>query len=38
LGLKNAPKLLHQTLEEEKKADRLLSDLALKKINQKAAQ
>lgn len=38
LGMKNAPKLLQQTLEEEKKADRMLSDLALKKINQKAAQ
>ena len=38
LGMKNAPKLLQQTLEEEKKADRQLSELALKKINQKAAQ
>ncbi len=38
LGMKNAPKLLQQTLEEEKKADRFLSELALKKINQKAAQ
>lgn len=38
LGMKSAPKLLQQTLEEEKKADRQLSELALKKINQKAAQ
>jgi ferritin-like metal-binding protein YciE len=38
LGMKNAPKLLQQTLEEEKKADRQLSELALQKINQKAAQ
>jgi ferritin-like metal-binding protein YciE len=37
LGLKDAVKLLNETLEEEKKADKLLNDLALRKVNQKAA-
>ena len=36
-GMKNAVKLLQQTLDEEKKTDKLLSDLALKKqVNQEA--
>ena len=38
LGMKNAVALLQQTLEEEKKTDKLLSELALNKINQQAAQ
>jgi ferritin-like metal-binding protein YciE len=36
LGMKNAVKLLQQTLDEEKKTDKLLSDLALKQVNQEA--
>jgi ferritin-like metal-binding protein YciE len=37
LGLKNAVKLLEQTLEEEKKTDETLSRLAEARVNQKAA-
>ena len=37
LGMKEAAQLLNQTLEEEKKADALLSKLAGAAINQKAA-
>lgn len=37
LGLKQAPKLLDQTLQEEIAADKRLSDIALKGINRKAA-
>lgn len=36
LGMKNAVKLLQQTLDEEKKTDKLLSELALKQVNQEA--
>ena len=37
LGMKNAAKLLTETLEEEKKTDALLSSLAAEAVNQKAA-
>lgn len=37
LGMKDAVKLLQQTLDEEKKTDKLLSELALKQVNQGAA-
>ncbi|WP_181700245.1 ferritin-like domain-containing protein [Chthonobacter albigriseus] len=37
LGLKDAVPLLTETLEEEKKTDRLLTDIAEKQINRKAA-
>lgn len=37
LGLKGAVSLLEETLEEEKKTDALLSDLAKSTVNQKAA-
>ena len=37
LGMRDAARLLEQTLEEEKKADRLLSQLAESAVNQKAA-
>lgn len=37
LGHKDAAKLLQQTLDEEKKTDKLLTDLAERKVNQKAA-
>lgn len=37
LGMKDAAKLLEQTLAEEKKTDELLNRLALQNINQKAA-
>jgi ferritin-like metal-binding protein YciE len=37
LGLKDAAKLLQETLEEEKKTDELLNKLALGNVNQKAA-
>jgi ferritin-like metal-binding protein YciE len=37
LGMKDASKLLEQTLVEEKKTDQLLSKLALGGLNQKAA-
>jgi ferritin-like metal-binding protein YciE len=36
LGMDNAVKLLQQTLDEEKKTDKLLSELALKQVNQEA--
>jgi ferritin-like metal-binding protein YciE len=37
LGMKEAVKLLEQTLEEEKKTDQLLTELAEARVNQKAA-
>lgn len=37
LGLKDAAKLLEQTLEEEKKTDQLLNQIALSSVNKKAA-
>ncbi|HEX8664801.1 MAG TPA: ferritin-like domain-containing protein [Beijerinckiaceae bacterium] len=37
LGLEDAAGLLEQTLEEEKKTDKLLSELAEARVNQKAA-
>ncbi len=37
LGMKQAVKLLEQTLEEEKKTDQLLTQLAEARVNQKAA-
>ena len=37
LGLDEAAKLLDQTLQEEIKTDRLLTDLAMKSLNKKAA-
>lgn len=37
LGLKDAAKLLQQTLEEEKKTDQLLNQIALSSVNKKAA-
>lgn len=37
LGLKDAAKLLEQTLEEEKKTDALLNQIALSSVNKKAA-
>ena len=37
LGLKDAVKLLDQTLEEEKKTDQLLTELAASTANQEAA-
>lgn len=37
LGMKEAAKLLRQTLDEEKKTDELLNDIALGMVNQKAA-
>ena len=37
LGLRDAAKLLDQTLEEEKKTDKLLTGLAENALNQKAA-
>ncbi|GGH31518.1 YciE/YciF family protein [Alsobacter metallidurans] len=37
LGMKDAVKLLDQTLQEEKKTDELLSKLAEQQVNQKAA-
>jgi ferritin-like metal-binding protein YciE len=37
LGMKDAAKLLQQTLEEEKKTDQLLSKIALAAVNKKAA-
>ena len=36
LGMKDAAKLLQQTLDEEKKTDKLLSELALSNVNQTA--
>jgi ferritin-like metal-binding protein YciE len=37
LGMRDAARLLDQTLEEEKKTDKLLSQLAESAVNQKAA-
>jgi len=37
LGMKDASKLLRQTLDEEKKTDQLLTQLAVANINQTAA-
>ena len=37
LGMEDAAKLLDQTLQEEIKTDKLLSDLAIKNVNKKAA-
>lgn len=37
LGMKDAVKLLDQTLQEEIKADKLLTQLAMSKVNKKAA-
>ena len=37
LGMQDAAGLLEQTLEEEKKTDKLLSELAEARVNQKAA-
>jgi ferritin-like metal-binding protein YciE len=37
LGMKDAVRLLDQTLQEEKKADRLLTELAEARVNTKAA-
>jgi len=37
LGHKDAVKLLRQTLEEEKRTDQLLNELALNRVNQQAA-
>ncbi|MDB5649309.1 MAG: yciF [Hyphomicrobiales bacterium] len=37
LGMKDAARLLQQTLDEEKKTDKLLSDMAMKSVNQTAA-
>ena len=37
LGLRDAARLLDQTLEEEKKTDKLLTQLAENRVNQKAA-
>jgi ferritin-like metal-binding protein YciE len=38
LGLTQAAELLRQTLEEEKKTDKLLTDLAEARVNTKAEQ
>jgi ferritin-like metal-binding protein YciE len=37
IGLSDAVKLLDQSLQEEKNADKLLNDLALKSVNKQAA-
>ena len=37
LGMKDASRLLQQTLDEEKKTDKLLSELAVSHLNQQAA-
>ena len=37
LGLKDVLPLIEQTLEEEKKTDQLLNEIALNRVNQKAA-
>jgi ferritin-like metal-binding protein YciE len=37
LGMVEAAKLLEQTLEQEKKADKKLNDIALREVNRKAA-
>ena len=36
LGMKDAAKLLRETLEEEKKADQILSKIAMDRVNRKA--
>jgi ferritin-like metal-binding protein YciE len=38
IGLSQAKELLEQSLEEEKRADRLLSDVALQRVNRQAAE
>jgi ferritin-like metal-binding protein YciE len=37
LGMADAAKLLQQTLDEEKKTDKLLSDIAVSRLNREAA-
>ena len=37
LGMMEAANLLEQTLEQEKKADKKLNDIALNEVNRKAA-
>jgi ferritin-like metal-binding protein YciE len=37
LGMNDAAKLLQQTLDEEKKTDKLLSDIAVSRLNREAA-
>jgi ferritin-like metal-binding protein YciE len=37
LGMRDAAKLLQQTLEEEKRTDELLNEIALRTVNKKAA-
>lgn len=37
LGMDDAAKLLQQTLDEEKKTDKLLSDIAVSRLNREAA-
>ncbi len=37
LGMKDAARLIDQTLQEEKKTDQLLSQLAVSHLNQEAA-
>jgi len=37
LGMKDAVKLLQETLDEEKKTDKLLTDIAVARINREAA-
>jgi ferritin-like metal-binding protein YciE len=37
LGMQDAAKLLEQTLEEEKRTDKILSDIAVSRINREAA-
>jgi ferritin-like metal-binding protein YciE len=37
LGMQDAARLLQQTLDEEKKTDKLLSDIAIARINRQAA-
>ncbi len=37
LGMKDAAKLLQQTLDEEKKTDKLLSEIAVSRLNRQAA-
>jgi len=37
LGMKDAAKLLQQTLDEEKKTDKLLSEIAVSRLNREAA-
>ena len=37
LGMPDAQKILHQTLEEERRTDEKLTDLAMEQVNRKAA-